>query len=137
MHPLIPLDIAPRNFDGRVRFFPFREVRRPSAVAATALRWNGGEFLNIFPGKTPLRTFVCANILVEVWAIPALGIRAPFLRGARCHVEFVETRAERKEDAFRQRPDREDIGFLPRDELRLPGADSCAGPVREFSNLTI
>jgi len=69
---------------------------RPSAVAATALRWNGGEFLNIFPGKTPLRTFVYANILVEVWAIPALGIRAPFLRGARCHVGFVETRGGAK-----------------------------------------
>jgi hypothetical protein len=54
---------------------------RPSAVTATALRWNGGEFLNIFPGKTPLRTFVYANILVEVWAIPALGIRGAFLEG--------------------------------------------------------
>jgi hypothetical protein len=44
----------------------FDLIVRPSAVAATALRWNGGEFLNIFPGKTPLRTFVYANILVEV-----------------------------------------------------------------------
>jgi hypothetical protein len=27
--------------------------------------------------------------------------------------------------------------FWSLDELRLPGADSCAGPVREFSYLTI
>jgi hypothetical protein len=44
-----------------------------------ALRWNDGEFLNIIPGKTHLRTFLYPNILVEVWAIPALGIRALFL----------------------------------------------------------
>jgi hypothetical protein len=35
--------------------------------------------------------------------------------------------AERKEDAFRQRPDREDIGFLPLDELRLAGVRTVAG----------
>src|SRR5258707_14663606 len=86
-------------------------------------RWNDDEFLNIFPGKTHVRTFLYANMLVEVWAIPTLGIRALFLRGAPAGETssplkrpvprriLLGTEAERNEDGFRQRPNREDIGF--------------------------
>jgi hypothetical protein len=32
----------------------------------TPLRWNDGDFLNIFPGKTHLRSILYANMLLKV-----------------------------------------------------------------------
>jgi hypothetical protein len=49
-----------------------RKVEQPLGYAS--LRWNDGEFHNIFLGKTPLRTFLYTNMLLEVWAIPALAL---------------------------------------------------------------
>jgi hypothetical protein len=75
-------------------------VQQPRDYAS--LRWNDGEFHNIFLGKTRLRTFLYTNMLLEVWANPALGIRALFLRGAPsgeapgATSAFVETRGGAK-----------------------------------------